>query len=74
MMFTKRTLFIIGAGASQEVGLPVGSALATTIAKMFSYKSTSDALPKAMPPSYTVSRKSFPISAHGKSTKPLAAR
>ncbi len=28
-MFTKNTLFVIGAGASNEVGLPVGTALAT---------------------------------------------
>jgi hypothetical protein len=37
-MFAKRTLFVVGAGASAEVGLPIGSALATTIAKMFTYR------------------------------------
>jgi hypothetical protein len=30
-MFKRRTLFVIGAGASQEVGFPVGSQLAATI-------------------------------------------
>jgi hypothetical protein len=37
-MFTKRTLFVVGAGASHEVGLPVGTGLAATIAKMFTYR------------------------------------
>src|SRR5581483_3663407 len=37
-MFTKNTLFVIGAGASNEVGLPVGTALATTIARMCTYR------------------------------------
>src|SRR5215469_11701028 len=30
-MFKRRTLFVIGAGASQELGFPVGSKLAATI-------------------------------------------
>jgi hypothetical protein len=34
MMFKRRTLFILGAGASHEVGLPVGIALAQQIRKM----------------------------------------
>jgi hypothetical protein len=32
-MFKRRTLFIVGAGASSEVGLPVGTQLARTIAE-----------------------------------------
>lgn len=32
-MFKKRTLFVVGAGASYEVGLPVGAELAATIRK-----------------------------------------
>ena len=32
-MFKRRTLFILGAGASAEVGFPVGAELASTIAK-----------------------------------------
>lgn len=33
-MFNRRTLFVVGAGASAEVGLPVGTKLASTIATM----------------------------------------
>jgi len=32
-MFKRKTLFVLGAGASAEVGLPVGTALAKTIGK-----------------------------------------
>jgi hypothetical protein len=32
-MFTRQTLFILGAGSSSEVGLPVGTKLAETIGK-----------------------------------------
>jgi hypothetical protein len=32
-MFRRRTLFVVGAGASQEFGMPVGSQLAETIAR-----------------------------------------
>jgi hypothetical protein len=33
-MFNRRTLFIIGAGASKEINLPTGIELATKIAQM----------------------------------------
>lgn len=33
-MFNRRTLFILGAGASAEVGLPVGTKLAKSIANL----------------------------------------
>ncbi len=33
MVFESKTLFVVGAGASAEIGLPVGSALLETIAK-----------------------------------------
>jgi hypothetical protein len=33
-MFKKRTLFIVGAGASHEVGFPVGTGLAERISNM----------------------------------------
>jgi hypothetical protein len=33
-MFKRKTLFIVGAGASAEFGLPVGSGLAAKIAHM----------------------------------------
>ena len=32
-MFNRQTLFIVGAGASAEVGMPVGGQLATSIAE-----------------------------------------
>jgi hypothetical protein len=38
-MFKRRTLFVVGAGASYEFGLPLGPALAATIAKKADIKS-----------------------------------
>lgn len=37
-MFKRRTLFIVGAGASAEFGLPIGSQLASTIAGRLNYR------------------------------------
>ena len=37
-MFARRNFICSWSGASAEVGLPIGSALATTIAKMFTYR------------------------------------
>lgn len=37
-MFKKRTLFVVGAGASAEYGLPVGTGLAATISKKLDVK------------------------------------
>lgn len=37
-MFGRKTLFVVGAGASSEVGLPIGTDLAGTIAKMFTWR------------------------------------
>jgi hypothetical protein len=37
-MFRKRTLFIVGAGASAEIGMPVGTRLAKQIAKLLDFK------------------------------------
>jgi hypothetical protein len=37
-MFKKRTLFVVGAGASHEFGLPIGVKLADAIARMLDFK------------------------------------
>ena len=37
-MFNSKTLFIVGAGASKEAGLPIGNELTATIAKMVDIK------------------------------------
>jgi len=36
-MSEKKIVFIVGAGASKEIGLPTGNKLKETIAKMFLY-------------------------------------
>ncbi len=37
-MFAKKTLIIVGAGASKEVGLPTGEDLASEIAAMLEFR------------------------------------
>lgn len=37
-MFIARTVFVVGAGASEEVGLPIGSELATRIATILDFR------------------------------------
>lgn len=37
-MFQTRTVFVLGAGSSHEVGLPLGKALAATISELFDFK------------------------------------
>jgi hypothetical protein len=37
-MFSQKTVFVVGAGASAEVGLPIGRSLATAISRLFTYR------------------------------------
>jgi hypothetical protein len=41
-VFKRRTVFIVGAGASQEYGLPVGSGLLTNISELFRTQNVKD--------------------------------
>ena len=43
-MFKRRTLFIVGAGASAEVGMPMGIEFAKRIAKLVDFKAAEPGL------------------------------